>query len=160
VHPTSLLLLINHSHCHQYKYLNAEFGSIFKQKRSNMIDPSLEGDPANGAGCSISDVNGISDEIKKCNEEAERLQNKFELHAKSMQEIHKKIVSNQSASKALNNLAKNTTKNKKAKDQSSTQRRPHQPISGEVKKLIENEIFENNKKQVVWRIRPTSPTHH
>jgi hypothetical protein len=59
-----------------------------------MIDPSLEGDPANGAGRSILDVDGISDKTKKCNEEAERLQNKFELHAKSMQEIHKKIVSN------------------------------------------------------------------
>ncbi|WAQ87725.1 hypothetical protein PtA15_8A631 [Puccinia triticina] len=117
-----------------------------------MIDPTLEGDPADnptdGAGPSISDVAGISNETERRNEEAEQLQNEFESHAKSMQEIHKKIVSNRSASKALNNLAKNTTKNKKAKDRSSTQRRPHQPISGEVKKLIKNEIFENNKTQV------------
>ncbi|WAQ85458.1 hypothetical protein PtA15_6A86 [Puccinia triticina] len=117
-----------------------------------MIDPTLEGDPADnptdGAGPSILDVAGISDKTERRNKEAEQLQNEFELHAKSMQEIHKKIVSNRSASKALNNLAKNTTKNKKAKDRLSTQRRPHQPISGEVKKLIENEIFENNKTQI------------
>ncbi|WAR55341.1 hypothetical protein PtB15_6B80 [Puccinia triticina] len=117
-----------------------------------MIDPTLEGDPADnptdGAGPSILDVAGISDKTERHNKEAEQLQNEFELHAKSMQEIHKKIVSNRSASKALNNLAKNTTKNKKAKDRLSTQQRPHQPISGEVKKLIENEIFENNKTQI------------
>jgi hypothetical protein len=84
------------------------------------INPSLEGDPANnladGAGPSISDVTGISNETNRRNKEVERLQNKFELHAKSMQEIHKKIISNQSALKALNNLAKNNNKNKRAKD--------------------------------------------
>lgn len=101
-----------------------------------------------GACPSISDVAGISNETNRRNEEVKRLQNKFELHAKSMQEINKKIISNQSASKALNNLAKNNTKNKRAKDWSSTQQQPHQPISSKVKKLIENEIFDNNKKQV------------
>ncbi|KNZ46445.1 hypothetical protein VP01_7251g1, partial [Puccinia sorghi] len=35
-----------------------------------------------------------------------------------------------------------------AKNQSSTQHLPHQPISGEVKHLIEKEIFKNNKKQI------------
>jgi hypothetical protein len=69
-----------------------------------------------GACPSISDVAGISNETNRRNEEVKRLQNKFELHAKSMQEINKKIISNQSASKALNNLAKNNTKNKRAKD--------------------------------------------
>ncbi|KNZ56360.1 hypothetical protein VP01_2422g4 [Puccinia sorghi] len=65
-------------------------------------------------------------------------------HAK----IHKKLVSNKSASTALKNLAKNRTKKITTKNQSSTQHFPHQPISGKVKHLIEKEIFENNKKQI------------
>ncbi|KNZ53370.1 hypothetical protein VP01_3261g2, partial [Puccinia sorghi] len=49
---------------------------------------------------------------------------------------------------SLKNLAENTTKKSTAKNQSSTQRCPHQPISGKVKHLIEKEIFEHNKKQI------------
>ncbi|KNZ60130.1 hypothetical protein VP01_1606g1 [Puccinia sorghi] len=72
----------------------------------------------------------------------------LESHAQAMQEMHEKLVSNKSASTALKKLAKNTTKKSTAKNQSSTQCRPHQPISGEVKHLNEREIFENNKKQI------------
>ncbi|PLW10853.1 hypothetical protein PCANC_25655 [Puccinia coronata f. sp. avenae] len=117
------------------------------------LDPSLADNPAadhpdDATGPSISDTAGVTNETHRCDDEAEQLQQEFELHAKSMEEIHKKIVSKKSASKAFSNLAKHTAKNRKAKDQSSTQQRPHQPISGEVKNLIEKEILENGKKQV------------
>jgi hypothetical protein len=63
----------------------------FKQNRATMIDPTLEGDPANnptdGAGPSILDVAGISNKTERHNKEAEQLQNEFELHAKSIRKL-------------------------------------------------------------------------
>ena len=114
-----------------------------KNPKSDLTD-----NPLHKAGPSISNLAGVSEEIRVHNEEAEDLQAQLESHANAMQELHKKLVSTQSASTAFKNLAKNTVKNKKAKNRSSFQRRPHQPISGKVKNLIEKEIFENNKKQV------------
>jgi hypothetical protein len=85
------------------------------------LDPSLADNPAadnpdDATDPSISDTAGVSNKTHRCDDEAEQLQQEFELHAKSMEEIHKKIVSKKLASKAFSNLAKHTAKNQKAKD--------------------------------------------
>ena len=81
-----------------------------------MIDPHLEENAEEIAGPSISDAAGVSDETGRHNEEAENLQRELECHAEAMQEIHKKLITNKSASTALKNLAKNTTRKSTAKN--------------------------------------------
>ena len=112
------------------------------------IDPNLEENAAEIAGTSISNAVGVSDKTGRHDEEVEALQDELESHARAMQEIHKKMISNKSASTALKNLTKNTIKKSTAKNRSSIQCQPHQPINREVKKLIEKEIIKNSKKKV------------
>jgi hypothetical protein len=123
-----------------------------------MIDPSLGGsldspddqdeDKNNDPGPSISNQDSVAEKTHQCDEEVQRLQEDLNAHSKSMQEIQKKLLSKKTALTAFKNMSKSAVKKKTPKDQSSAQLRPHQPISGEVKSLIEREIFENNKKQI------------
>ena len=122
-----------------------------------MIDPALqdvEGSPLNdksGASCpgpSLSDQHQVNEKANKIDKEADELQKQVDEHSKAIQEIHKKLLSRKSASKAFKNLSTNQNKNQSARDRSSVARRPHQPISGKVKRLTEKEVFENSKKQV------------
>ncbi|KNZ64404.1 hypothetical protein VP01_1032g1 [Puccinia sorghi] len=103
---------------------------------------------ANCPGISLSDQHQVNEEADQIDEEANELQKQVNEHSQAIQEIHKKLLSQKSASKAFKNLSKNQSKNQSAKDQSSIAQQPHQPISGEVKRLIEKEVFENSKKQV------------
>ena len=103
----------------------------------SLVDNSAADNPDDVTGPSISNTSGVSNKTHRCDDEAAQLQQEFKLHAKSMEEIHKKIVSKKLALKAFSNLAKHTAKIQKTKDQSSTQQRPHRPISGKFKNLIE-----------------------
>ncbi|KNZ45362.1 hypothetical protein VP01_81g5 [Puccinia sorghi] len=72
--------------------------------------------------------------LSRHNEEVEALEDKIESHSWDMQDIYKRLVSTKSASTSLKKLATNTKKKSTAKNQSSIQWRPHQPISGKMKK--------------------------
>ncbi|KNZ48160.1 hypothetical protein VP01_586g1 [Puccinia sorghi] len=86
----------------------------------------------------------VNYEANQLDKETNQLQKEVNEHSKVIQEIHKKLLLRKSASKAFKNLSKNQSAN----GQSSVAPRPHQPISGEVKRLIEKEIYENSQKQV------------
>ena len=122
-----------------------------------MIDPALqelEGGNVDDnhepkrPGLLLSDQHGVQDKSSQIEEEAAELQKQVNAHSTAIQDIHKKLLLRKSASAAFKNLAKNQLKSRTAKDQSSVAQRPHQPISGEFKRLIEKEVFENGKKQV------------
>ncbi|WAR59278.1 hypothetical protein PtB15_10B620 [Puccinia triticina] len=111
-------------------------------------DPPNSGPDDGEAGPLISNNAAMASELAKHNAEAKRLQAKIELHSLAIQEAHcKMLISSQSLSKAYQNLEKNKKKQKAAKSRSSHQRRPHQPISGDVRNLVEHSIFDQNKKQ-------------
>ncbi|WAQ89224.1 hypothetical protein PtA15_10A648 [Puccinia triticina] len=111
-------------------------------------DPPNSGPDDGEAGPLISNNAAMASELAKHNAEAKRLQAKIELHSLAIQEAHcKMLISSQSLSKAYQNLEKNKKKQKAAKSRSSHQRRPHQPISGDVCNLVEHSIFDQNKKQ-------------
>ncbi|WAQ93124.1 hypothetical protein PtA15_18A182 [Puccinia triticina] len=110
-------------------------------------DPPNSGPDDGEAGPSISNNAAMASELAKHNAEAKRLQAKIELHSSAIQEAHRKMLSSQSLSKAYQNLEKNKKKQKAAKSCSSHQRRPHQPMSGDVRNLVERSIFDQNKKQ-------------
>ena len=122
-----------------------------------MIDPALQdlegGDvdddhEPDRPGLLLLDRHGVQDKKSQIEDEAAELQKQVDAHSAAIQEIHKKLLLWKSASTAFKNLAKNQLKSRTAKDRSSVARCPHQPISGEVKRLVEKEVFENGKKQV------------
>ena len=123
-----------------------------------MIDPALQelegtsnmddDHEPNRPGLSLSDHNQVTNQANQIDKEAAELQKEVDAHSEAIQEIHKKLVSRKSASTAFKNLSKNQIKSRSAKDRSSVTQRPHQPISGEVKRLIEKEVFENGKQQI------------
>ncbi|WAQ89205.1 hypothetical protein PtA15_10A629 [Puccinia triticina] len=110
-------------------------------------DPPNSGQGDGEAGLSISNDAAMTSELAKHDAGAKRLQAKIELHSSAIQETHCKMLSSQSLSTSYWNLGKNKKKQKTAKSCSSHQRRPHQPISGDVRNLVEHLIFDQNKKQ-------------
>ncbi|WAR58965.1 hypothetical protein PtB15_10B306 [Puccinia triticina] len=110
-------------------------------------DPPNSGPDDGEAGPSISNDAAMASDLATHDAEAKRLQAEIELHSSAIQEAHCKMLSSQSLSKAYQNLEKNKKKQKTAKSRSSHQRRPHQPISGDVCNLVERSIFDQNKKQ-------------
>ncbi|WAQ88912.1 hypothetical protein PtA15_10A335 [Puccinia triticina] len=110
-------------------------------------DPPNSGPDDGEAGPLISNDAAMASDLATHDAEAKRLQAEIELHSSAIQEAHCKMLSSQSLSKAYQNLEKNKKKQKTAKSRSSHQRRPHQPISGDVCNLVERSIFDQNKKQ-------------
>ena len=76
-----------------------------------MINPALkdlEGSNMNyDQGLSLSDQHQVNNKANQIDEEAAELQKEVDAHSKSIQEIHKKLLLQKSASMAFKNLSKN-----------------------------------------------------